>query len=408
MSSVRISATRLHKTITELSKIGRQPEGGITRLTFSKADVAARTYVSNLIRQAGMSVKVDEFGNIIGRTLGTSKKRTIACGSHIDTVPNGGKLDGAYGVLSAIEAIRSIHQHGLAPNAAFQVIVFTEEEGARFGAFIGSRGFTGLLTKSAAYTLQDKNGITFEQAMRKANIKPNSTCRDYTNIESYVELHIEQGPILEREHASIGVVESIVGLGELEISVTGEAGHAGTTPMQLRRDALAGAARIVLGVGEIAREIDRAVVATVGSVAVFPGASNVIPGHAVVTVDFRDTSLHGIRLLEKKIITFAKLLGDQYGLHVTVRKKNLTKPTKMSKSVTRIIEASSRSLGVSYRRMPSGAGHDCQNIANLTEAGMIFVPSHKGMSHVPYEYTRPKQLEAGANTLMQTLLRLAD
>jgi allantoate deiminase len=408
MSSARISATRLHKTITELSKIGRQPEGGITRLTFSKADVAARNHVSDLIRHAGMSVKVDEFGNIIGRTLGASKKPTIACGSHIDTVPNGGKLDGAYGVLSAIEAIRSIQQYDLAPNAAFQIIVFTEEEGARFGAFIGSRGFTGLLTKSAAYALQDKNGITFKDAMREANIKPNSTSRDHTDIKSYVELHIEQGPILEREHVSIGVVDSIVGLGELEIGITGEAGHAGTTPMQLRRDALAGAARIIIGVNEIACEIDRTAVATVGSVDVFPGASNVIPGHAVVTVDFRDTSLHGMRLLEKKIITSSKLLGDQYGLQVTVRRKNLTKPTKMSKNITRIIEASSRSLGVSYRCMPSGAGHDCQNIANITKTGMIFVPSHKGMSHVPHEYTRPKQLETGANTLLQTLLRLAD
>lgn len=408
MSTARISATQLHKTITELSKIGREPEGGITRLTFSKTDVEARNYVSNLIRHAGMSVKVDEFGNIIGKTLGSSKRPTIACGSHIDTVPNGGKLDGAYGVLSAIEAIRSIHQHRLAPNAALQIIVFTEEEGARFGAFIGSRGFTGLLTKSAAYALQDKNGITFKQAMQEANIKPNSASRDHTDIKSYVELHIEQGPILEREHASIGVVESIVGLGELEIGITGEAGHAGTTPMQLRRDALAGAARIVLGVNEIAREIDRTAVATVGSVAAFPGASNVVPGHAVITVDFRDTSIHGMRLLEKKIITFSKLLGNQYNLQISVRQKNLTKPTKMSRNITRIIEESSRSLGLSYKRMPSGAGHDCQNIANITKTGMIFVPSHGGMSHVPQEYTRPEQLEAGANTLMQTLLRLAD
>ncbi|MGO9643670.1 MAG: Zn-dependent hydrolase [Candidatus Bathyarchaeia archaeon] len=409
MSTARISPARLHKTITELSKIGHQSTGGITRLTFSRADIQARKYVSNLIRKAGMSVSIDKFGNIIGRSLNAAYDApTIACGSHIDTVPNGGALDGAYGVLGAIEAIRSIHEH-YTPTQALQIMIFTEEEGARFGAFIGSRGFAGLLNQSTIYAMRDKENVTFQNAMGNANLKPSSQrFRHHPNIRAYVELHIEQGPILEHEHKSIGIVESIVGLGDLEIELEGKPGHAGTTPMRLRRDALVGAAKIILGINRIALKTGIPAVATVGSVAAYPGAPNVIPGRAMINVDYRDTTLPRMRQLEKRISSISKRVADENNLKIVIRQKSLTKPAKMSTKVIKIIETSSRSLGLSSKYMQSGAGHDCQNMTHITKTGMIFVPSRDGISHAPNEYTKPKQLEDGANVLLQTLLRLAN
>ena len=409
MTGPRISSARLHETITELSKIGRESTGGITRLTFSKADIEARKYVSELIRKAGMSVSIDKFGNIIGRSLNAaSDAPTIACGSHIDTVPNGGALDGAYGVLGAIEAIRSIHER-CTPTKALQIMVFTEEEGARFGAFIGSRGFAGLLNASNVYAMRDKEHVTFQDAMHNAKLKPSSQrSRRRPDIRAYVELHIEQGPILEHEHKSIGIVESIVGLGDLEIEIEGKAGHAGTTPMQLRRDALVGAARIILGVNRIAIKTGIPAVATVGSVTSYPGAPNVIPGRVIINVDYRDVSLPRMRGLEAKIISISKQVANESNLKIVIRQKSLTKPAKMSTNVIRMIETSSRSLELSYKHMQSGAGHDCQNMARITKTGMIFVPSRNGLSHVPNEYTKPKQLEDGANVLLETLLRLAN
>ena len=409
MTTLRISSTRLHKSITELSRIGRQPAGGITRLTFSEADIEARKYVSSLIREAGMSVSIDEFGNIIGRTLNAAYDiPAISCGSHIDTVPNGGALDGAYGVLGAIEAIRCIHEHHT-PTKALQLIVFTEEEGARFGAFIGSKGFVGLLDTSSAYAMKDRDRVTFREAMHNAGIRPTSRpSEQYRNIRAYLELHIEQGPVLEHEHKSIGIVESIVGLGDLVIEIEGEARHAGTTPMQLRRDALLAAARIILGANQSAIKTGTSAVATVGSVIAFPGAYNVIPGRAIINVDYRDVSIPRIRRLETKISSISKEVARKSNVEIVIRRKSFTKPAHMSAKIIRVIKASCRDLGLSCKYLPSGAGHDCQNIAHITKTGMIFVPSRDGISHAANEYTKPKQLEDGANVLLATLLRLAD
>lgn len=360
-----------------------------------------------------MNASIDDFGNIIGRTQGAKDSiETVACGSHIDTVPNGGPLDGSYGVLAAIEAARTLHEHRATGKRALQVIVFAEEEGIRFGPFIGSKGFTQQLSKNTAYALKDHDGISYQKAFTKANLTLDAP-RYFTaslagNIKSYIELHIEQGPILEHQHKSIGVVESIVGLGDLVIELRGKAGHAGTTPIHLRRDALLGAARVVTGVREIADKSSGNAVATVGAMTVEPGVANVIPGKVTITVDYRHTSVRGMQLLKKKIDSLAKLVGRQENLHVTCRLKSYTKPTRMSPRILKTIQTSAASLGLSCKPMQSGAGHDCQNMARLTETGMIFVPSHNGLSHSPAEYTKPKQLEAGANVLLLTLQRLCN
>ena len=410
--SVRISSTRLHKSIDELSRVGRQPGGGITRRTFSEADIQAREYVTSLMRDAELDVEVDEFANITGRTRGFSHEDpAVLCGSHIDTVPNGGPLDGAYGVLAGIEAIRTIHEQELTIKKPLAIVVFTEEEGARFHPFLGSAGFTGTLNRDTAYALKDEAGVTFHAAMSESEVSQIRLVRRPENpfpVNAYVELHIEQGPVLETERVPIGVVDVVVGNGDLVVEVEGSAAHAGTTPMSTRRDALIGASKMILGIHGIAQRAGSSSVATVGSLTISPNASNVVPGKVVFTVDFRDPTLNGMNFLQCEIASLAKKVGMQEDLKVSVTLRDITKPAKMSTRVMHTIEAAANSLGLSHKRMHSGAGHDCQNMSQVTETGMIFVPSHEGLSHVPTEFTAPQHLEAGANVLLETLLRLAN
>ncbi len=409
MPPYKINAPRLRKTIHELSGIGRQPDGGISRFTFTPADLEGREYVSSLMTDSGFSVRVDRFGNIVGHMRGMSEEApTVMCGSHIDTVPNGGPLDGAYGLLSGIEAARTILEQRVRIKNPLEVVVFTEEEGARFPGFIGSLGFIGAIRPEDAYGLRDRNGVTFKRALMDAGFNHLTSSHTYTHknrIKAYVELHIEQGPVLEREKVPIGVVTAIVGLGDLKVEIGGIAGHAGTTPMRGRHDALVGASRIITGVNKIASQM-RDSVATVGSLVVSPNASNVVPERATLTIDFRHPTIHGLRELCDDLIHLTKRVGNQEDLKVRIERSNFIRPARMSTRIVRTIEESAQSLGLRQKRMLSGAGHDCQNMARITEAGMIFVPSLRGVSHVPTEWTSNQHLEAGANVLLNTLLRL--
>jgi len=371
----------------------------------------AREFVSNLMNDAGLMVQVDQFGNIVGRMSGVSDDLpTVMCGSHIDTVPNGGPLDGAYGVLSAIEVARTIHDQEIPHKNPLEVIVFTEEEGVRFGSFVGSLGLTGALRLEDVYRMKDDEGISFEKAMTDAGLNPSTLARIHQNpreIKAYVELHIEQGPVLERVNTTIGVVNSIVGLAELQVELEGVASHAGTTPMPYRRDALVGASEIVLGVNKVARErLDT--VATVGFLSVSPNASNVIPGKATFSIDFRNRRTDGMRRLQNELTRLTRRLARKNHLKVRVERKSFTRPARMSRKIMKLIRCSVQSLGLAYKEMPSGAGHDCQNMARITDVGMIFVPSRGGISHAPSESTSPPHLEAGANVLLNTMIRLAN
>ena len=292
-----------------------------------------------------------------------------------------------------------------------EVIAFTEEEGTRFVPFLGSSVFTGILDKDAAYALEDKAGVTFGAAMFEAKLDQTHLVQRPENpsqIKAYVELHIEQGPVLETERIPIGVVEAIVGNGNLVIEVEGRAGHVGTTPMSTRRDALIGASKLILGIHGIVRRVGSSSVATVGSLTISPNASNVVPGKVVLTVDFRDSTVDGMNFLQSEISSLAKKVGTEEDLKISVILKDVTKPAKMSARIMQTVEAAADSLGLSHVRLRSGAGHDCQNLAQVTETGMIFVPSHAGLSHVPAEFTASEQLEAGANVLLETMLRLAN
>lgn len=304
-TSLRVNGGRLRHSIESLSKIGRTPSGGISRFTFSESDLKARAYVTKLLVNSGMQISIDAFANIIGRLEARSgKKAAVVCGSHIDTVPNGGHLDGAYGVLAAIEVAKTINQEGIALERPLEVVMFTEEEGVRFPSFTGSLGFSGTLVPQAAHRLMDGQGMTFKQALKSAGFNP-AELRPYhrnprTAIKSYVEAHIEQGPTLELAHTEIGVVTKIVGLAELKVTIHGVAGHAGTTPMSMRRDALLGAAEFIATTNQIARAT-RGSVVTVGSVRVLPNASNVIPNWVVLGIDVRAQTSDKVRLLQNRI-----------------------------------------------------------------------------------------------------------
>jgi hydantoinase/carbamoylase family amidase len=412
MAPPKVNGVRLHESIEELSKIGRQTGGGISRHSFTPADMQAREFVSDLMKDAGLIVQVDQFGNIIGRMKGVSDDLpTIMYGSHIDTVPNGGPLDGAYGVLSAIEVARTIHDQKISHKNPLEVIVFTDEEGFRFGGgLLGSLGLTGALMPEDAYKMKDDEGISFGKAMMDAGLDPKTLASLHPNpneIAAYVELHIEQGPVLEREKVPIGVVSSIVGFAELQVELEGVASHAGTTPMSYRRDALVGASEVVLGVNKAARR-RRGAVATVGFLSVSPNAANVIPGKTTFSIDFRNHRTEGLRQLQNELTRLTKRLARENHLKVRMERKSFTKPARMSRRIVKLIRSSAQSLSLAYKEMPSGAGHDCQNMARITDVGMIFVPSRGGISHAPTESTDPQHLEAGANVLLNTIVQLSN
>ena len=412
MEPLKINRKRLLETIDRLAQIGLQPNGGISRFTFELPDLEARRYVTGLMMESGLEVRLDLFGNIIGRLDNeASVLPAVACGSHIDTVPYGGPLDGAYGVLSAIEVAHRINEEKVAHKHPLEVIVFTDEEGGRFPGFLGSMGLTGFMSKENLYATADKSGISFENALKAAGYDPaqlKPALSSQNQIKCYVELHIEQGPILEKEKYQIGVIDSITGLAELEVQLEGRQAHAGTTPVSYRRDALVGAAQIVLAINEIAHRSSGNTVATVGYLSVFPNLSSVIPGTVNLVIDFRESKTKAMTQLQNEIVSKVNRIAEQNNLKAKIEIKSFTKPALSSTRVMEAINRSAESLGLSKRIMHSGAGHDCQLMAGITEVGMIFVPSHDGVSHAPSEFTRPEDLENGANVLLNAVLRLAN
>jgi hydantoinase/carbamoylase family amidase len=412
MKPVKVNRDRLLKAIDALSMIGRVPQGGVSRFTFSDADLRARMFVSKLMEDSGLQVRLDPFANIIGHLEGSSEELPVAMlGSHIDTVPNGGPLDGAYGVLSAIEVAHRIREENIPIRNPVEVIVFTEEEGARFPGFLGSMGFTRAIRKEDIYALTDKNGISFEQALRQAGLDPTKLTQLHPRpeeVKCYVELHIEQGPVLEHERITIGAVEAIVGLGELMVEFRGNPRHAGATPLALRHDPMLAASRFVIEVNNLVRKINSTAIATVGAITVSPNISSVIAGQASLLVDFRDTNHEAMVWLQNQIVSLAHRAAQVHGLELTTLVKSFTNPAVMSPRIVETIAKSAEMLNLPWKRMRSGAGHDCQLMATCTETGMIFVPSQGGRSHCPDESSLPEHLEAGANVLLNTILQLAN
>jgi N-carbamoyl-L-amino-acid hydrolase len=334
----------------------------------------------------------------------------VLAGSHLDSVPNGGRFDGALGVMAAVECLRCIDEHGVQPELPIEAVAFTDEEG-RFGGFVGSSAVVGTMTYDEVLRRRDLRGVSLAEAMRQVGFDPTNigtARRDPQDIRGYVELHIEQGPILESLGVPIGVVQGIVAGSRTWITFHGRADHAGTTPMAMRQDAFLGAAEFGLRVRELVlAEGSGSTVATVGALELRPGASNIVPESAFLTLDLRDISGQVVHRLLERVGALAHDIAARWDLTVTLERMRSSESAQMSPRIQSAIDGVAHALGHQTHRMNSGAGHDAQIMAKITEAGMIFVPSRQGRSHSPAEFTDWEHVENGANVLLNTLLRLA-
>lgn len=402
----RADAQRLELRILELGRFGANPEGGVSRVAFSEADRAGREYVAALMRQAGLEVRVDTAGNIIGRRAGKdSSLPAIMTGSHIDSVPRGGNYDGDVGVLGAIEVAQLLQSHDIATRHPIEFVVFTDEEGGT----VGSQAMAGRLS-DAALALASHSGLTIRDGLRALGGDPariGEARREPGSVAAFVELHIEQGAVLDESGIDIGVVEGIVGIRWWNVTVEGFANHAGTTPMNRRRDALVTAAEFALAVNRTASTTPGTQVATIGRIHAEPGAPNVIPGRVVMSLEIRDLAAEKMETVFRSIEAEARRIATAHGTTIRFEEVDLAlEPAPTDGRLRRVIEAAASSLGLSHRRMPSGAGHDAQEMAHVAPIAMIFVPSRGGISHAPAEYTSAADMANGADVLLRTLLAI--
>jgi len=394
---------RLQRHLVELSHFGANPEGGVSRVAFSEADVEGRAYVKQLMQAAGLEVRVDPAGNLIGRREGSDPKLpVILVGSHTDSVPHGGNYDGDVGVMGGIEVAQQLRDRHVRLRHTLEVVDFTDEE----GGLVGSRAMAGRLN-AATLDLVNASGRSVREGIRALGGDPDAIGRAQRGrgeLAAYLELHIEQGARLEHAHIDIGVVEGIVGIHWWEATVTGVANHAGTTPMDQRHDALLAASELVLAVNAAATEFAGRQVATVGRIRAEPGAPNVIPGRVVLSVEVRDLDATRIQAVFDRIRARAATIAQARGTSIDFRDLEATAdPALTDPRIQRIIERAAHALALTTMAMPSGAGHDAQDIAGIAPIGMIFVPSVGGISHSPHEYTAAADIEHGVNVLMQAV-----
>jgi N-carbamoyl-L-amino-acid hydrolase len=400
------NAERIQKRIKALSAFGANPEGGVSRVAFSAADIAGREYIKSLMRDAGLEVRVDTAGNIIGRRAGTDPSLpVIMSGSHIDSVPGGGNYDGDVGVIGAIEVAQLLHEHRLVTRHPLEVVSFTDEE----GGLIGSLAMTGRMSPGSL-DVMSHSGMTVRDGIRAVGGDPDrleSARRKAGDLKAFIELHIEQGAILDEEDLDIGVVEGIVGIRWWDVTVAGVANHAGTTPMNKRRDAMVSAAELALAVNRVATSMAGRQVATIGKIRAEPGAPNVIPGKVVMSLEIRDLAADRMQLVFDAIETEANKIAMTRQTPVSFSEVDVAlAPAPTDERMRRIIAASAESLGLTHKSMPSGAGHDAQDMTHIAPTGMIFVPSVGGISHAPKEFTSSEDMANGVNVLLRTVLAI--
>jgi len=405
---IRINIDRLKSDLEELGGIGRDEHGGVSRPSFSPADLEARAWLRRRIEEAGLRYRQDGAGNQFGRLEGAP--RTVMAGSHIDTVPNGGMFDGAVGVLAALEAARRIVEEKVPLKRSLEVASFTDEEGNLVGDFLGSRAFLGLLDEAEVRGGRTSFGLPFAEVLKKTDFTAESILGAHgsrPDLEAYLELHIEQGPVLEDEGVPVGVVERIAGKHYRQCAFIGESGHAGTTPLELRRDAFLGLADLALKATQHVATKHYGSMLTIGKAALHPGSFSVIPGRADFTLDFRSASPEAMAALEREVFAIAEDVAATRGLTFVSRIVDRTAPVAVAPRIIAALEEECRTLGYPSMRVTSGAGHDAQILAGICDAGMIFIPSPDGISHTPAERVSWDDLEKGANVLLGALVRLA-
>ncbi|WP_188369291.1 Zn-dependent hydrolase [Muriicola marianensis] len=401
-----VDQDRLEDTIYMLAKRGMMENGETNRVAFSDADLQGRAYIISLMQVSGLEVSVDYAGNIIGKRKGNNPDLPpIGFGSHIDMVPNGGNYDGCVGSLAAIEVVRTLNEAGIQTEHPLEVFIFSNEE----GGVMGSRALVGDL-KEEALGVVNSTGYTMREGINRLGGNADLIAeveRPEGSLAAFLELHIEQGGILHREGIDIGVVEGIVGIKWWDVKVSGFANHAGTTPMDMRQDALLASAQFILAVNEETLKMDGKQVGTVGRIQALPGAPNVIPGEVQMSLEIRDLSVENMEELFKSIEERATSISRETGTTFSFTPIDATSaPALTDPGIRQIIATASEELGLSTKNMQSGAGHDAQDMARITPVGMIFVPSVNGISHSPKEYTSPEDMANGANVLLRTLLKI--
>ncbi len=401
----RVNGARINAHLAALSEFGRNPQGGVSRVAYTPADLQGREYAISLMKAAGLDVRIDAAGNIVGSRAGSDASLPpLWIGSHIDSVPEGGNYDGDVGSMSAIEVAQTLNEQNVTTRHPLRIMIFQNEEGGTIGSHV-----VGIGADDALLNRVSQSGKTMREGIRYIGGNPDaiaSVRQRPGSIAGYLELHIEQGGTLEREMIDIGVVEGIVGILHSDVTVDGFANHAGTTPMDQRHDALLSAARFIDKVNEMVIAKPGRQVGTVGWLKPLPGAYNVIPGKVTLGLELRDLDEKKVLGLFDQIRADAERLGQRNQTHFSFSEPVMTHPALTDPQFQRTIDETARSLGLTTKALPSGAGHDGQELSSLGPIGMIFVPSIGGISHSPKEFSRPKDIENGANVLLQTLLRL--
>ena len=407
--SLRINHARLMGTIDALAAIGTIPDGGVQRLAFSEEDRQGRSLVTGWMKAAGLSIRADAAGNIIGRRAGSADLPAIAIGSHIDTVVDAGQYDGTLGVLGGLECVRTLDDGSTATRHPLELIVFTNEEGARHSKWLfGSRAMAGLLYERELDEADDE-GVTVHDRLLAIDGDANqidTVRRSPHELSAYLELHIEQGPLLEQIACPVGVVEGITGRVSIDVQVVGMANHAGTTPMDMRQDALVAAAHLITEVRRLVADEGLTRVGTVGQISIEPNVLNTVPARARLAMEFRDLSADKLAAVPGAVTALLARLSKQTNTAMEIVHASTTDSAPTSERIRHATEAAADTLRLATNRMPSGAGHDAQSMAALTEIGMIFVPSIKGISHAPQEFSSPDACANGANVLLHTILEL--
>jgi N-carbamoyl-L-amino-acid hydrolase len=404
-----VNPQRQRESLEKLSEFGRNPEGGVTRLGFSEADMAARDYVMGLMRAAGLTVRVDPAGNIFGRRAGSQNLPVILFGSHIDSVRHGGNFDGDVGSMGAIEVMRALNDSHQATRHPLEAVIWANEEGNHFG--LGTFGSSAAAGKFGPEVLErrDDQGLTLADWLRRYGQDPAHFLDSRIApgaLAGYLELHIEQGAVLEEAHIPIGVVQGIVGIKDRSCTATGFANHAGTTPMNRRHDALATAARALLAVREEVRAEPGRQVGTVGYLKVEPGSVNVIPGRAEFTVELRDLDAAKIDHIWARIENRFAAIGKEENVDIACSLTDTDEPARSDPAFQAVVREAAGALGLSTMDLPSGAGQDAQEVARIAPMGMIFVPSRGGISHSPKEFTSWEDVANGAEVLYRSILLL--
>lgn len=403
---IKVNNERLHKNLIKLSEFGINSNRGNDRVAYSDYDISARKYLINYLEKIGTQVNIDYAGNIIALRKGLKKNlKPISFGSHIDAVPNGGHYDGNVGVISSIEILEVFNENKIYTDHPLELIIFSNEEGAIFG----SRAIAGKI-ENKTLDVKTSSGYTIREGLKRIGGNPEKVlelARKKNEVHAFLELHIEQGNILNSSKTDIGVVEGIVGLKWWDVIISGFANHAGTTPMNSRQDAMIAAAKFVLKVNQVVNSIEGSQVGTVGRISAYPGAPNVIPGKVVLSLELRDLSKEKIQLLFKNIKEESNIIATQTNTKFEFKPLDATaEPALTDSRIQKVIDEVSINLGYSTKFMPSGAGHDAQDMAVITPTGMIFIPSIDGISHSPEEYSTPESIIKGANVLLNSVLTI--